>query len=101
MTELTHQQAQILELATGDLTISQIADRLGADRSSVYRTIASFHRRGIKAEVAGNVGQSISAVLAGLPTAVRDELIASVPPGASIIDEIRARLTDYYLDMQQ
>lgn len=92
--DLTDKQRAVLELADGSLTVTQIADALGCYRGDVSRAVKSLRAAGYNPLVAGTAGQTISALLCHLDAETRDHIIKSIPTGASLIDEIAARLVD-------
>ena len=94
MRDLTDKQRAVLELADGSLTVTQIADALGCYRGDVSRAVKSLRGMGHNPLVAGVAGQTISALLCRLDAKTRDHIIQSTPPGASVMDEIAARLID-------
>lgn len=92
--DLTEKQRAVLSLADGSLTVTQIADALGLYRGDVSRAVKTLRERGHSPLVAGVAGQTISALLCRLDAKTRDRIIQSIPPGASVMDEIAARLVD-------
>lgn len=94
MRDLTEKQRAVLALADGSLTVTQIADALECHRGDVSRAVKSLRAAGYNPLVAGTAGQTISALLCHLDAETRDHIIKSIPTGASLIDEIAARLVD-------
>lgn len=94
MRELTETQRAVLSLADGSLTVTQIAEAIGCHRGDVSRAVKKLRSGGHNPLVAGTAGQTITALLCRLDAATRDHIIKSIPTGASVMDEIAARLVD-------
>lgn len=99
--KLTEAQRAVLDLANGTLTVLQISEHLGRNFRSVRNDIIALRSKGYDPQLADVSGQTINALLSGLPKDVRDELISSIPVGATAVDEIRSRLISFYQDLIQ